>query len=90
MVESMWVVVFVPEGMDQGREYLRRELDPDELMDSRAFADEVARSLGVEVGDSDGYVPSCSGDIRVEFRQDPDNPVVVWRGESFYFKREDY
>lgn len=90
MSEDMWVVVVVPEGPDAGMVYLARELDPDEPMNERAFADEAARSLGEEIDYSAGYVFSCCGDIRVEFRRDPDNPAVVWSGESFYFKREDY
>ncbi len=34
----------------------------------------------------DGVVPEWAGDIRVEFRDDPDNSAVIWKGESFYYK----
>jgi hypothetical protein len=82
----MHVIVYSPE---TGEEYLSRELAPDEIMNERTFADEIADAYGVEIADPDGWIPNCSGDIRVEFRPDPANPVHIWSGESFYFKRED-
>lgn len=45
-------------------------------MDERFFADMVADCYGVEIDDSDGYIPICCGDIRVEFRPDPGNPRI--------------
>lgn len=68
----------------------QRELGPDEVMDARTFADQYAESLGVEIDESDGYIPNCCGDIRVEFREDPANSVHIWSGQSFYFKSEGY
>ncbi len=58
------------------------ELDPDQ------YAERFADESGFEIDDSDGYIPNCSGDIRVEFRPDKDNPCHIWSGESFYFKAE--
>lgn len=81
------VVVYCPH-TDQV--YLQRPLDEDEVMDEMQFADEAGQELGLEVDHSyDRYLPSCSGDIRVEFRSDPDNPGLIYSGRSFYFKRED-
>ena len=83
----MLVVVYSPQTNEV---YLSRELTDDEIMDERFFADMVAGWYGVEIDDSDGYIPNCSGDIRVEFRRDPENSVAIFSGESFYFKDEDY
>ncbi len=85
MEDKMWVVVYDP---SSGEVYLERELADDEIMDERTFADQVADSFGVSIDESDGYIPNCSGDIRVEFRPDKDNPTHIWSGESFYFKSE--
>ena len=83
----MFVVVFNPESNEV---YLSRELTDDEIMDERIYADMVADWYGVEIDDSDGYIPNCCGDIRVEFKRDPENSVAIFSGESFYFKQEDY
>lgn len=83
----MFVIVYSPETDDV---YMCRELADNEVMDCRKFADEVAEDFGVEVDYSGGYIPNCCGNIRVEFRPDIDNPVHIWNGESFYFKREAY
>ena len=40
-----------------------------------------------ELSDSDGHIPNCGGDLRVEFRRDPENSVVIFSGESFYYRR---
>ena len=39
------------------------------------------------VDEQDGEVPDCAGDIRVEFRHDPDNTVSIFSGCSYYFAR---
>ena len=83
----MFVVVYSPQTNEV---FLSRELADDEIMDERFFADMVADCYGVEIDDSDGYIPNCSGDIRVEFKRDPENSVAIFSGESFYFKQEDY
>lgn len=83
----MFVIVYSP---NSGDVYMSREMYDDEVMDCRKFAYEVADDWGLDIDDSDGYIPNCSGDIRVEFRPDIDNPVHIWNGESFYFKREAY
>lgn len=82
----MFVIVYCPETDET---ILSREIGDDEIMDTRAFANEVADMYGVDIDDSGGYIPNCCGDIRVEFRPDIDNHVHIWNGESFYFKRED-
>jgi hypothetical protein len=66
-----------------------RELAPTEQVDCEAAAHAYAESVGQSVDDSPGYVPSCSGDFRVEYRDDPDNSVHIWTGQSFYFAREE-
>jgi hypothetical protein len=85
MTDSMTVVVYSP---STDEIYLQRELGDEEIMDARVFADQVADEFCAEIDDSDGYIPNCCGDIRVEFRPDPDNPTHIWSGESFYFKAE--
>ena len=93
----MWVVVYVNEGMDQGHVYLSRELADDEIMDERRFADEVARTYDQTIDTSDGYIPNCCGDLRVEFldyeprieRERYLGSVRIWSGESFYFARSE-
>ena len=85
MDNPMTVIVYSP-ATDEV--YLQRELGDTELMDERVFADQVADMFGVDIDDSNGYIPNCSGDIRVEFRPDVDNSTHIWSGESFYFKSE--
>jgi hypothetical protein len=63
-----------------------RRMGPNEIMDARKFADMIAAEYDREIDDSDGYIPNCSGDIRVEFRPRRNDGVVIWSGESFYFK----
>lgn len=79
----MYVVAYCPE---TNEEYLRRELSDEEIMDERKFADEIANMYGVEIDESDGYIYSFSGDLRVEFRENPDNDIVIWSGRNFFFK----
>ena len=85
MENSIYVVVYSP---STDEIYLERELADDEIMDARVFANQVADMFSAEIDESDGYIPNCSGDIRVEFRPDKDNPTHIWSGESFYFKSE--
>lgn len=81
----MFVVVYNPETNE--RIYCRR-LGPNEKMDERRFAELVADMYESEIDNSDGHIPNCSGDIRVEFRRQRDNGTVIWSGESYYFKRD--
>ena len=93
----MFVIVYCNEGFDSGYVYLCRALADDEIMDERHFADEIARQHDREIDTSDGCIPNCSGDLRVEFMDSEPNVVDecfqgatrIWSGESFYFKRED-
>lgn len=82
----MFVTVYRP---DDGAIEMQRRMGPHEIMDARKFANKVADMCEAEIDDSDGYIPSCSGDIRVEFHQHKFNRDVIWSGESFYFKREE-
>ena len=79
------VVVAINEGPSQGAVLLQRPLADDDALDLRAVADEVARSRGQTIDEQDGEVPDCAGDIRVEFRHDPDNTVSIFSGRSYYF-----
>lgn len=83
----MFVIVYDPES---NIEYLKRRMGPNEKLDARKFADKVAAEwFESEVEEPNGYIPNCSGDIRVEFRPRRDNELHIWSGQSFYFKRED-
>lgn len=81
------VVVSINEGPSQGLILLQRPLADNDALDLRAVADEVAQSRGQAIDEQDGRVPDCAGDIRVEFRHDPDNSVSIFSGRSFYFAR---
>jgi len=82
---TMYVVVYSP---FTDEVYLQRELKDDEVMDARVFADQVADWFDTTIAEPSGYIPNCFGDIRVEFRPDPDNPTHIWSGQSFYFATE--
>lgn len=92
----MHVVVYCNEGPDAGLVYLSRALADDEVMSERRFADEVAGNLGLDIDESNGHIPNCCGDIRVEFiDHEPSmdgeryqGSVCIWSGESYYFERE--
>lgn len=94
----MWVIGYAPEGWDAGTVYLCRKLSDDETMSEERFADEIARSIGLEIDASDGYIPNCCGDLRVEFMEHEPRVIderfqgatCIWSGESFYFKREEH
>ena len=96
MSDTMHVIVYANEGMDQGYVYLCRELADDEIMDERRFADEVAASRDTAIDDYPGHIPNCCGDIRVEFTDHVpvvideryQGSTVIWSGESYYFARE--
>ena len=83
----MYVIAYSPETNEV---FYSRKLSDDKIMNERFFAEHVADMLGVKIDESEGYIPNCSGDIRVEFRRDPENSVLIYSGKSFYFKREDY
>ena len=83
----MFVVIYEPE---TNVTLYSRRLSPTEIMDESKFANQYAASVDREIDKSDGFVPNCSGDIRVEFRNQRDKGTVIWSGESFYFKRDDY
>lgn len=84
----MWLIIFRPECGDEIE--VRRKLGPDEPIDAEHHAREWCDNAGVELDDDfdSGYIPNCCGDLRVEFRDDPDNSVHIWTGQSFYFKHE--
>ena len=81
----MFVIVYSPSSNET---YYARHLSDSEPMDLDAFADQVADAFGVAIDHSGGYVPSCSGDLRVEFRPDLANSVVIWSGQSYFFKQD--
>ncbi len=65
-------------------EYMRL-VEENEPIDLWAAAEEFAESVGLSVDLSEGDVPSCSGDFRVEFRHDPYNSTSIYCGASFFF-----
>jgi hypothetical protein len=81
----MFVVVYNP---TTDETIYSRRMGPNEIMDERKFADLVADMYDAEIDESDGYIPNCSGDIRVEFRPYKNNAWHIWSGQSFYFKAE--
>lgn len=83
----MFVIIYEPENGDLVL-YSRR-MGPNEKMDLDKFADMIASQWDREIDRSPGHIPSCSGDIRVEFRPRRDVAWHIWSGQSYYFKRED-
>ena len=79
------VVVFIPTGPQAGEVLLQQPMESSDPMDARHWAQHVADAQERELSETDGHIPNCAGDIRVEFRRDPDNAVVIFSGESFYF-----
>ena len=79
----MFVVIYEPE---TDVVLYSRRMGPNEHMDERVFADMIANRYGQKIAEPDGYIPNCSGDIRVEFRPSKNNSVHIWGGQSFYFK----
>jgi|HigsolmetaAR206D_1030411.scaffolds.fasta_scaffold00853_15 hypothetical protein len=85
MNTEFWLVAYSPE---TGEEYRREPWPAGREINTLEAAMDVASDLGVSIDCSGDYVPSCCGDLRVEFRRDPDNAVAIYCGESFYFARE--
>jgi hypothetical protein len=81
----MHVVVIDP---SSGEVFMQRELSDDEILDCDVYANEYADQCGMDIDWSDGYIPNCCGDFRVELREDPENSVHIWNGQSYYFKGE--
>lgn len=82
---EFWMVAFCP---NSGGEYLRKPWPDDTPMDPALAAEEVANGMGATLEPHEGRPPIIGGDIRVEFRRDPDNPALIYTGESFYFATE--
>lgn len=84
-----WVAVVTDQ--QSGQEIARYKLKRHDTTDERHWADVCAESCGMEIDDSDGYIPNCSGDICVTVYRHPDDVggVSCWSSECFYFKRED-
>lgn len=84
-----WVVVITD--VQSGQEMARYELKRHDTTDERHWADEYAESCDMEIDDSDGYIPNCSGDIHVTVYSHPDDigGGLCWSSESFYFKPEE-
>jgi hypothetical protein len=83
----MFVVIYEPENGDLVL-YSRR-MGPNEKLDLDKFADQIAAQWDREIDRSPGFIHNCCGDIRVEFRRHRDNGLIIWSGQSYYFKRED-
>ena len=83
----MFVVVYEPENGDAV--LYQRRMGPNEKLDLDRFAKLVADMFDADLDESDGHIPNCCGDMRVEFRPYRDNAFHIWTGRSYYFKRED-
>jgi hypothetical protein len=69
---------------------MTRELHAEEILDPIIYAREWADANGVEIDEDDkGYIPDCSGHIRVELREDPANTVHIWSACNYFTKGED-
>ena len=72
---------------------MTRVLGDDEILDPIIYAREWANANGVELDETSeeegGYIPDCSGHIRVELREDPDNTVCIWTGRNYFTKSEE-
>lgn len=96
--DKMHVVIYHPEGPDEGYVLMTRELGDDEILDERAFADRWAEQMDCTIVDPNGDIPDGSGDLCVEFIDGPPNldrnegrgydiylpPVCIWSSECFY------
>ena len=80
----MWLIIECP----VGEEVARRQLPEDYVLDEDIYATQYADMIGVSLATNDGYIPDCCGDLRIEFREDPDNTVHIWSGQSYYFAEE--
>lgn len=93
----MYVIVYCNEGPDSGLVYLTRELEDDELLVTRTFADEVANMLDSDIAPNTGHIGNSAGHLRVEFTDHKPNVINeryqgstrIWSGESYYFASED-
>ena len=81
----MFVIVYNPNTNDV---YYQRRMGPNEKMIERKFADQIAAEFDATIADSDGYIPNCCGDLRVEFRRSLKDECCIWSGESFYLETE--
>ena len=81
----MFVVVYNPETNEQ---YYTRRMGPKEILDPYKFAKMVADMFDQTLAVSDGYIPNCSGDLRVEFRPHKNETHTIWSGENYYFEGE--
>ena len=81
----MFVVIYEPSSDIM---LYSRRMGPNEELDLDKFAHMIAERSDREIDRSPGYIPNCSGDIRVEFRPRRDDGTVIWNGRSYYFKSE--
>lgn len=64
------------------------KLSDTDLLDCRIYADKYANAMGVSIDESDGYIPTCCGDINVTLSDNPHGHTVCWSSESFYLEVE--
>ena len=81
----MFVVVYNPETNEQ---YYTRRMGPREILNPYKFAKLVADMFDQTLAVPDGYIPNCSGDLRVEFRPHKNDALCIWSGENYYFEGE--
>lgn len=81
----MFAVIIDP---SSGEEFERWELDDEDPLDCDLYAERYANMVGYAIAESTDYIPNCSGDFRVELREDPDNYVHIWNGKSYFFEGE--
>lgn len=82
----MFVII---DDVQTGERLMERELGEETILDEEIFAREIADRYGVDLDDPEEGILSCFGDIRVEFRSDPNNAVCIYSGRSFYFKHDE-
>lgn len=81
---KMFAIILDPHGTEQ----TRYRLADNDLLDCGLYAERYAQECGYNLSESTGIVPDCSGDFRVELREDPENTVCIWSGQSYYFEVE--
>lgn len=87
---TTWVAVVTDQQSDE--EVARYPLRRHDPTDERHWAERYAEDCGLEIDESDGYIPNCGGDFEVAIYDTATMTVPGihrWSSECFYFKREE-
>lgn len=87
----MWLII---EEIRSGDHVVSRRLAPRETLDPdrhmRRYLDRLSADSGYDfrIAESDGYIPSGCGEIRVEIRIRKHDWVCIWTGKDYFLERE--